>query len=196
MEKRTRKTHEEILKGAQIYFDKLGLTPVVDVYFEKQFVKDEVHQIYAKYEENIQNLVEHMPSVLKKRSEDVIGEAIGREDAFFSDVKSNMMCNITRLIMALEDFMPVDERITQLWVRAFVDEADGKIFEMVKYFANGLADSLVTDFLAAVSMPSDLPPEVAALLNIIGGDGAFAMNLDEFEKFMDEEDDDDDGSDD
>ena len=67
---------------------------------------------------------------------------------------------------------------------------------MVKYFANGLADSLVTDFLAAVSMPSDLPPEVAALLSIIGGDGAFAMNLDEFEKFMDEEVDDDDGSDD
>ena len=114
MEKRTRKTPEEILKGAQIYFDKLGLTPVLDVYFEKQFVKDEVHQIYAKYEENIQNLVEHMPTVLKKRSEEVIGEAIGREDAFFSDVKSNMMCNITRLIMALEDFMPVDERITQL----------------------------------------------------------------------------------
>ena len=53
MEKRTRKTPEEILKGAQIYFDKLGLTPVVDVYFDKQFVKDEVHQIYAKYEENI-----------------------------------------------------------------------------------------------------------------------------------------------
>lgn len=191
MERNNRKTSEEILKEAQGYFDKLGLTANVDAYFESQIVKELVHERYDKYQDGIKELIEHMPSVMKKRSDEVIGEAIGKEDAFVHDVKANLICNIARLIMHLEHFMPVDETISHIWVKAFTDEADGKMLEMVKYFADGLADSLTADFLAAVSMPSDLPPEVAALLSIIGGEGAIAMNLDEFEQYMNEEDDED-----
>lgn len=191
MERNNRKTSEEILKEAQGYFDKLGLTANVDAYFESQIVKELVHERYDKYQDGIKALIEHMPSVMKKRSDEVIGEAIGKEDAFVHDVKANLICNIAMLIMHLEHFMPVDETISHIWGKAFTDEADGKMLEMVKYFADGLADSLTADFLAAVSMPSDLPPEVAALLSIIGGEGAIALNLDEFEQYMNEEDDED-----
>lgn len=175
---------EEILKEAKDYFEKLGLTGYVDAFFATDLVKEVIHTTYEKYEGQVKNLVQNMPKEIRKRGEALLPEAIGREEAYSSDVKSNLVCNIVRVIKVLEDFVPVDETISNLFIKSFVDEADGKMLEMVKYFAEGLADSLLKDFMMAVSVPVGLPPEVAGLVAMLGGKGSIAMDGNEFLEFL------------
>lgn len=175
---------EEILKEAEGYFEKLGLTGYVDAFFATDLVKEVIHTMYEKYEGQVKDLVKNMPKEIRKRGEALLPEAVGREKAYSSDVKNNLVCNIVRVIKLLEDFVPVDEAISNVFIKSFVEEADGKMLEMVKYFAEGLADSLLKDFMMAVSVPMGLPPEVAGLVAMLGGKGAIAMDGNEFLEFL------------
>ena len=134
---------EEILKEAEGYFEKLGLTVYVDAFFATDLVKEVIHTTYEKYEGQVKDLVKNMPKEIRKRGEALLPEAVGREKAYSSDVKNNLVCNIVRVIKLLEDFVPVDEAISNVFIKSFVEEADGKMLEMVKYFAEGLADALL-----------------------------------------------------
>lgn len=186
MEKNNRRiTAEEFFAEAKGYFDKLGLTASMDSFMSTEPVKTTIHETYMKYEECVNEVVQGLPKAIKKRGEELLVKATGQEDAFSHDVKANLICNITRLIKALEEFVPVDETISNVFYKAFTEEADGKMLEMVKYFANGLAGSLLEDFKNAVSIPDDLPPEVAAFVSMLTGCGGVAMNFEEFMEFMD-----------
>lgn len=180
--------NQEKLEESKAYFDKLNLSDKLETLFATDVVKGAIQEAYTNYESKLNGLIENMPAPIKKRANALLEQnnSSSIKEDYFSDVKSNVMYNITRLLKRLEDFVPMDDAVGTLFARAFEDEVDGKMLIFIKEIANGLAEKLLEDFYRIVSVPENIPTEVAALLAVIGG-GAPMMNFTEYMEMLENE---------
>lgn len=99
------------------------------------------------------------------------------------DVRNSFLCTIANLLNAMNDFVTVDYAIIDEFNIAFDSDPEGKMLKALHQTADGLAEILLDDFLAAVNLPSGVPDEVAQVLLAISG-GKPMVSFAEVEEYM------------
>ena len=172
----------KLLKDAEAYFDKLGLTLRLDVFFSSEAVQLVLHEAYSSFQSEAEQIVLSLPLMAQKRGKEIFKDATGHEDVFIQDVKNSFICTITARIMSVNDLVVIDDIIGDRLHHSFIKDFDKKMLRLVFEIANGLKEIMLDNFKYEVSIPAGVPDEVGRVLFDISG-GRPMMSLAEVEAY-------------
>lgn len=178
----TRDEQQKMLEEAKAYFDKLGLTHKVELFFSSHDVNLALHEAYGIFKAKAKIIVSNLPGPAKKRGSRIFATISERKDDYVMDVKDSFLCTIFNFLNWMEDFIDVDDVIISKFNQALVAEPEGKMLETLHEIANELAGILLEEFQAAVNLPTGLSPEVAQVLLSISN-GKPMVTMQEIEDF-------------
>lgn len=175
----------KLLTDANAYFDKLGLTLRLNVFFSSEAVQLILHEAYSSFKTEAEQIVSNLPLVAQKRGKEIFKDATSREDVFIEDAKNSFICTITARIMSVNDLVVIDDIIGDRLHHAFIKDFDKKLLRFVFEIANGLKEVMLDNFKYEVSIPAGVPDEIGKVLFSISG-GRPMMSLAEIEAYRDE----------
>lgn len=175
----------KLLTDANAYFDKLGLTLRLNVFFSSEAVQLILHEAYSSFKTEAEQIVSNLPLVAQKRGKEIFKDATGHEDVFIEDAKNSFICTITARIISVNDLVVIDDIIGDRLHHAFINDFDKKLLRFVFEIANGLKDVMLDNFKYEVSIPAGVPDEIGKVLFSISG-GRPMMSLAEIEAYRDE----------
>lgn len=204
MKNETRKQQEQVINEAKAYFDACGLSASFDSLFTKEPVKALIHEKYAAYEAEVQEMVEeiselNMPEPINERVKNIADDVTGKEERYQDDVKISLILSVKNLFEAIETIVVIDDSITGAFKKALEsDDENSKIMVILKEICEGVVGNMMNNTLKRMCVPEGMPEDIMDILMMIGG-GMPMMNLNELEKMFggaeddedeDEEDDD------
>lgn len=178
----TRDEQQKMLEEAKAYFDKLGLTHKVELFFSSHDVNLALHEAYGIFKAKAKIIVSNLPGPAQKRSYEFFEEITQHEDGFFEDVKDSFICTVTARIQAVNDLVSIDNVIADKLHSTFINDPNRKLLNVVLEIADGLKEIMLEKFEHEVSIPLGIPDEVAEVLFAISR-GRPVVSLAEIEDF-------------
>lgn len=130
--KETRSTqNSELVELSNIYFNKLGLSNSVKYFFRTDAIRAILQTTYKQYEETVKTFVEQLPADRKAEGEHRLEGLTEEREKYNSFVIDAFKIRMAQAFVACEEFVPVDEALAKIFIRAFADEADGKLQDNV-----------------------------------------------------------------
>lgn len=129
----------ELVELSNTYFNKLGLSNSVKYFFRTDAVTAILQTTYKQYEETVKALVAQLPEDKKHEGEVRIDGFIGRSADFTACVIDAFKIKMAQTFMDCEEYVPMDQVLARVFMRAFVNEADGKMSDNVSRISKEVA---------------------------------------------------------
>ena len=129
----------ELVELSNAYFNKLGLSNSVKYFFRTDAVTAILQTTYKQYEETVKALVAQLPEDRRHEGEIRIEGFVGKSSDFVACVIDTFKIKMAQTFIACEEYVPMDAMLARVFMKAFVDEADGKMSDNVNRISQEVA---------------------------------------------------------
>ena len=158
MSKETRSTSkEELVELSDLYFEKLGLSNSVKYFFRTEAIKAILQTTYKQYEETVKRYVEQLPAEKMQEGVHRLENLDAESKTFTGYVIDAFKIRMTQAFIACEEFVPVDEMLAKIFLRAFAEEADGKLEDNVTRISKEVAGNMYAELCKGLMPESSMP---------------------------------------
>lgn len=149
-----------VVAEAAYFFDKNGLTFNFNHFFNSDAVKVLLRSAYKDFTAKAEKIVANLPEPAQKKGRELLATTHYKEEPYLENVKNSFLCTVNYLFKSLEDFISIDDAITNKFNLTLADDYEGKMLEAISQIAYFLTETLIKEFLDAVSIPKGRNPNI------------------------------------